>query len=257
MSAENVFDREAEPGRYFYCDNGQAFRSIRELQKELANCSEERRKHLFELYVPSYKNDFANWIIGVFNEKELATRLYPIKDPKEFSKALTDYETELKKKNEPVQAKVEAKIEEKPKEEKKENDFENTEKLKIQISERVDRADLQFDKVKKIKQHSFFNKAELEDTVEGLKNRYDEINHSITEHRKDGKDMSIPSMMLRNVLPKINYFQISQNKVDYDKIMELMDDIEKEVNYSKESKVKDLKNEIMEVLGIFKNKKED
>ncbi len=250
---ENIFEREAEPGKYFYCENGRAFKSIRELQNALLNTSADECNRLFIKHTSGYKNDFSAWIGDVFNLRDLAEIILPIKAPREFSKALDNYEIESNKKNSKEGSPI-------IKEEKKsagQDAPQSIENLKGQISERLDRSDQQFDRVKKIKQHSFYNKADFEDSVESLKNRYEEINHSISEHRKEGKDMSIPYMMLRNVLPKITYFQVSQNRTDYDKIIEDLEDIEKEINYEKNVKHGDLKEEIMEALGIFRNKKED
>jgi hypothetical protein len=263
--AESIFDKEAEPGKYFYCENGKVFKSIKELELALLNCSSEECMYLFNKHVLGYKNDFSAWIRDVFGMQELAKVIFPIKKPQELSKALAEHEKKINKKDEkkdekiqvPEKNKTETKIENKSIPAQTNYSNEDTEKLKTQISERLDRADIQFDRVKKIKNHSFYNKADFDDSIESLKNRYDEINHSITEHRKEGKDMSIPFMMLRNVLPKINYFQVSQNKSDYDFIVESLDEIEKEINYSKEIKNKDLQEEVMEALGVFKNKQEE
>lgn len=265
--AESIFDREAEPGRYFYCDNGQVFRSIKELKNTLSTCYPEYSKYLFDRYNPDYKNDFANWIKGVFFLNELAARLNPVKDPVAFLKVLNDYEKEEEEKI--TREKQTTSEKEREEEEKRRNQEikaeetknksgqEDGEYLKNQISERLDRADQQFDRVKKIKQNSFYNKAEFEDTVEDLKSRYEEIVHSISEHRKEGKDMSIPAMLARNLLPKINYFQVGQNRADHERIIELFDEIEKEINYSKQLQATDLRDEVMREAGLVRPKAEE
>jgi hypothetical protein len=281
--AKSIFDKEAEPGKYFYCENGRSFKSIKDLETALLTCSSDECVYLFNKHTAGYKNDFSAWIGDVFGMQELAKKIFPVKTPQELSRLLAEYENECNQRIEhpekiPEIIKNDFAIK---KEDTKSNINQKTadlkidtksidtttvenidtpqsmEKLKTQISERLDRSDVQFDRVKKIKQHSFYNKADFEDSVEDIKTRYDEVNHSITEHRKEGKDMTIPAMMLRNVLPKINYFQISQNRPDYDKIVELLEDIEKEINYAKEFRPKNLKEEIMEAIGLGKPKKEE
>jgi hypothetical protein len=299
---KKLFDYEAEDGKFFYCSNGMRFKSIRELQNALNGSSVETKKYLMDTYAPIYKNDFANWVVGVFSLVDLGAKMYPVHTADKMSELLNNYEKEVedKKREEeqnaekekqkssksnqpkvtlevpkppvkpklevpkPIPKKTEQKIiievpkpvaqskpaatDNQPK--IKPATIDNPEELKNEISQRYDRSDIQFDRVKKMKLRSFFNKAEFEQSVEDLKNRYDEIAHSISEHRKEGMDMSIPAMMLRNIFPKITYFQISQNKADHDRIVELMDNTEREINYSKQVENKDLKVEILKEAGI-------
>jgi hypothetical protein len=307
--AESIFDKQTEQGKYFYCENGKYFRSIKELEIALLNCSSDECMNLFNRHTSGYKNDFAAWIGDVFGLKDLAQRIFSIKNPQELSKELARYEDEINEKiaknadgakneinstrNNQSEINHESKSE--IKNEKKEikntseqkneirKEIQNNEVSKMEsateqqtfekleprkldaameqvkddVSKLSDKSDAQFDRVKKLKKHSFYNKADFAESVEDIRNRFDEINHSISEHRKEGKDMSIPAMMLRNIFPKINYFQVSQNRADYDKIIELMEDVEREINYSKELKHKDLKEEIMEALGLANTKKEE
>lgn len=265
MSDESIFDKIAPPGKAFYCENGMEFKSIRDLENALKNYSLEEQKKLFYFHTRNEKNDFSAWIEGVFGFKNLASQIFRIREPQELLNALKKYESETLQKNNLKETipekkeKIKIEGEQKKEEEIKGNADVSREKidaLKQELNSRSDRVDKTFDRVKKLKQHSFYNKSEFEDTIEGLKERYEELARVISSHRKEGIDVSIPSMLLRNVHPKIIYFQVSQNKLDYDSIVEILDEIEQEIKYAKGVKDKNLKEEIMEELGLSKKEKE-
>jgi len=69
-----------KPEQYFYVENGVTFKSIKDLALNLDKLPEE----IFEGHVNEHKNDFANWIEGVFKNKTLAAQLKQVDDLKDF-----------------------------------------------------------------------------------------------------------------------------------------------------------------------------
>lgn len=63
-----------DPSKYFYASNGQVFRSLADLIDGL----EMMDKLTFEHHVNHYKNDFSNWIKGVFGDVRLADAIRPL-----------------------------------------------------------------------------------------------------------------------------------------------------------------------------------
>jgi len=66
----------SDPAKYFYLSDGQVLRSINDLIGLLANVSDEN----FFVHVNSSKNDFADWIEGVFGFSVVANRIRGVFD---------------------------------------------------------------------------------------------------------------------------------------------------------------------------------
>lgn len=71
---------KAEPARikeehYFVVVDGSALKSLKELAEALDSMSDD----VFYYHVTKEKNDFANWVRDVFNEAELAEKLFNAK----------------------------------------------------------------------------------------------------------------------------------------------------------------------------------
>jgi len=64
---------------YFVLGNGGVLKDI----KELAECIDHLSDDEFRHHVNEQKNDFANWVRDVFDEKILADELFSIKDRKD------------------------------------------------------------------------------------------------------------------------------------------------------------------------------
>jgi hypothetical protein len=268
---EPIFEKVAEKEKCFFCEDGKVLRSVNDLQEELKVCNNNGSRDIFDTHVNENKNDFANWVRDVFNLDELAKKMNETKDPISLLAVLEEYKKEISETKEIIatnEYKENSSVKDVELENKKEedvqdffkstsNDADEISELKKSISSRSDRSEQTLDKLKKLKQHSFYNKTESEGTVEDIKERYNEISRAISEHRKEGQDMSIPSMMLRNAMPKINYFQISQNKEDYQKAGTLLDDIEQEIDYAKKIKSINLKEEILQAASLVEKKKSD
>lgn len=187
----------AEPNEYFILNNGRVLKNVFELANSLSSMDDAT----FSYHVNSDKNDFANWIRGVFEDNGLADKVQKAGDKEEIAKVInqTFKKPEKKEKRKPIikkliQKKEPAKKEDSstlaPKEiqkfpiEKKENDKELTKKIdeivikekeiekreeKIQeIEERIER-ELQAQKESKLKpDEGFFSKEFLQGLATGF-----------------------------------------------------------------------------------------
>lgn len=73
-----------KPEQYFWLANGKPVKSLSELSEVLAGMSKE----VFNHHVTSEKNDFSNWIKGVFKGKSLADEIESTKTPKEMKEKI-------------------------------------------------------------------------------------------------------------------------------------------------------------------------
>lgn len=69
---------EIGPDKYFYLVDGTTLKSL----KELAAALTKMTKEVFNHHVTKDKNDFANWIEGVFENKKLAAEIRKAKTAK-------------------------------------------------------------------------------------------------------------------------------------------------------------------------------
>ncbi|MFH1063734.1 MAG: hypothetical protein V1729_01495 [Candidatus Woesearchaeota archaeon] len=75
---------EISSEKYFHICNGTPIRSIEELAMIMDHITDEEFSH----HVTTDKNDFASWIEFVFDNKELAAALQPLKNKKDSQIAL-------------------------------------------------------------------------------------------------------------------------------------------------------------------------
>ena len=76
--------KRLSPKEYFYLDNGFILKSIEELYHTISLMEKELYNH----HVTKDKNDFANWIYNVFEDKELGMNLMNSKSKDEMMKVL-------------------------------------------------------------------------------------------------------------------------------------------------------------------------
>ena len=65
-----------DPSKYFYANNGQVFKSLSDLMDGI----ETMDRNTFNHHVTSLKNDFSNWIVGVFNDVRLSDAIRSLVD---------------------------------------------------------------------------------------------------------------------------------------------------------------------------------
>ena len=76
----NEFEIIVEPEKSFYFHDGKVARSLKEMVDILGNADDD----VFYYHVNDERNDFYNWIKDVFNESDLAEKILPAKNPKDF-----------------------------------------------------------------------------------------------------------------------------------------------------------------------------
>jgi hypothetical protein len=84
---EDGLRRALTPEQYFILCNGQPIANV----KELAEVFEHLNHGVFTFHTANGRNDFANWIRGAFNDKELATRVQGANTPQELSQTIYQY----------------------------------------------------------------------------------------------------------------------------------------------------------------------
>jgi len=76
----------ADSSKYFYCNNGQVFKSL----ADLINGLEIMNITTFNYHVNSSKNDFSNWVIGVFGDLKLSNSIKSFNTREELLHFLKD-----------------------------------------------------------------------------------------------------------------------------------------------------------------------
>lgn len=218
----------------FFCKDGHILRNLEDLKEEMRRfVSKQKSIDPFKFHLRDGRNDYASWIEGVFNIKDLAEMMRKTNTPEEIIKAIEAYEE-----NQDV----------KP---AKTQDVNEDDLLKG-IHERTDKSEAMYDKMKQMKKNSLYRKENFEDTVSKIHEEYEELKKDISEHRKEGKDMFIAYLKIRNIKPKIDYYQVSQNKDDLEKIESMLRDIRQEINDAIAYEEPDLKQEIMNEIKMQK-----
>jgi len=88
---KSILNKEISPEKYFILNSGKALATIRELVEELQVMNDD----LFVHHVNDERNDFANWIQDVFEDKKLAKKLKEIKDKEKTRIAIYKHIAEL------------------------------------------------------------------------------------------------------------------------------------------------------------------
>jgi len=83
----DIYQEAESTEQYFYLNNGIPIKNLAELLDQLADMDEE----LFNYHVSKKNNDFANWMLNVFGEKELARRMKMSHSPQGMLKSITKF----------------------------------------------------------------------------------------------------------------------------------------------------------------------
>ncbi len=233
---------EIKPEEYFKCHNGKTLKSIQDLEEEFKLNTEGKNNENFEHHVTKERNDYAAWLQYAFRKKRLAARIQAKRKPEDMLKVLQDY-NEPKKKPEPKKDNASA-----------EPAQESAEQIKPVDA---DKAEALLEKVKSMKSRATAGTPEtIQEKINFLKEKMEVLKQEISDARKSGKDMLIPSLLMKNVSPKISYYEASREQSDYHSAEVLLSDIKKEVDEELARKEPDLKAEIMKGAGL-ETKKED
>lgn len=246
----------APPDKYFYTVDKKALTNLYQLVLYLNGCSDEN----FNFHVNSQKNDFYRWIKDVFNIS-ISDKLKNVKNRVEFAKIINDFLEENKNlektgniadTNATVQKKDSVNNDQKNEDIKKESSFDNKEKVLANIDSKNEKfhefSDEELEKFTK-----FVSKEKeipFDEKVDYLKTEYNEIKNMIRDLRKSGKDLLIADLLLRVVEPKISYYEQTKNPDDYKKVINIMNDIKREIEYASQQTEVTLADEIIKQLEL-------
>ena len=73
---------DAEPEKSFWMCDGRTLKNLKELKEALETMDDE----VWNYHVTPEKNDFANWVEGVFGDRQLGLSLRKVKSPKTAAK---------------------------------------------------------------------------------------------------------------------------------------------------------------------------
>jgi hypothetical protein len=73
---------DTEPEKSFWLSDGRTLKNLKELKDALDTMDEE----VWNFHVSAEKNDFANWVEGVFGDKQLGISLRKVKSPRTAAK---------------------------------------------------------------------------------------------------------------------------------------------------------------------------
>ena len=79
LALDDDSKEEAQEGKYFVLQDGKLFKSPKDLMDALGVMPEEQ----FDYHTKQGRNDFANWLWFVFDEKELADTIFKAKTQKD------------------------------------------------------------------------------------------------------------------------------------------------------------------------------
>jgi hypothetical protein len=86
--------------------------------------------------------------------------------------------------------------------------------------------------------------------IEYLKTVYNELHSMIQDLRRSEKDALIAELMLRSINPKIDYYSITKNIEDYNHIIRIMKDVQKEIEEASTIQQHNLAEDIFKELRL-------
>lgn len=246
---ETVLEDET---KYFWLVNGQVIRSIRQLIEKVPELTDEE----FNYHVNDQKNDFFNWIMGIFEDHEVADLIKSIKTRDEFQEQMYNYllADKQKKKDFVEMSFHEARKKMFMKNPEKFTQFKNQESQREEVM--TERFDTTAKRLKEKTAESVLPKTITR--IEALDVREKELREYITETRKEGRDPLLAEMVLRRFKAKADYAKVTQDEKDFDRAEMVIDEAEHELEGAVMAKMVDAKKEI-ELLVSFalaKEKKE-
>lgn len=230
--------RKIRQEQYFKCFNGAVLQSMKDLKEELERNVRGGNMENFSHHATPERNDYADWVQYVFGEKQVADNMRAAKNPGEMLQAMKP-SVALKKPVPPRKEKTPRK-----KEEPKKNLMEASEEL--------------LERTTKMKKNIVSGTPEgIKDKAGVLREKYEALRQKISEERKNGNSMLMPSLLVKNVKPKIDYFEITGDESDYKKAEALLGEISNEIKEELSHKEPDLKAEVLKAAGMAPEKNED
>lgn len=262
----------APPGKYFYTVDRKILTNMHQLSEYLNNCPDSS----FQYHASTSKNDFYNWVLHVFGLSELARSIKTNFDKKACARLISDYlnkmengESNQEKKDVNIlEVKNDVKTDNLKKDEEKKRDLNKDDKkddlkkedLTGQTANPVvpdtsvtDGKFREFtdEELEKFTKFGIKDKeTPVDEKLDYLKTELNEIRNMIKEQRRLGKDMIIADLMLRVVEPKMSFYEFTRNHEDYEKILKIMADIKREIDYAGQQTEVTLADEIIKQLEL-------
>lgn len=245
------------PEKYFYTVDKKILTNLHQLSSYLKNCSREN----FNYHVNSIKNDFYNWINDIFGHNVLSEKIKNINDPLEMSKLIDSFLDSQKENNgeengeKIIEKEGDSKsnLEENVNEninnnDKNENNNDKNEQVKNEEGRFHEFTDEELEKFAKFGVKD--NDSSADEKVDYLKTMFSELKNMIKDLRRSGKDLIIAELMMRIVEPKISYYQFTKKQDDYEKVLKIMTDIKREIEYASQQNEVTLADEIIKQLEL-------
>jgi len=240
-------DKKTKATNSFICHDGEKLETISDFLLELKR-AENGYLENFNFHTREYKNDYATWLINGFGLSELANKIMPIKDAKEMSKIVNDYFVEKEKpKQEELTIDAKDTTTEKKTTPVSEDDAQVGE-TKKRIESVSKSSEEKLDEVVDMKKRIFKKSQSMSSEIELANEEYAEIYGMISTARKQGKDMFIPELKLRNIKSKIKFLEASREQADYEKVKQLLEDVRTEIEDEERYEPPNLKKEVLEAV---------
>lgn len=270
----------APPDKYFYTIDKQILTNIHQLSDYLNNCPDSS----FKYHASPSRNDFYNWILQVFGLSVLADRIKNNFDKNDCARIILDYLNALKKeevhqeendvnvsivqnnmKKDDVKKEAAGKElagkevvgkEAAEKELARKEAVVQTAAPVVSENSSKDGKDGKFrefsdEELEKFTKFGIKDKeTPVDEKLDYLKTELNEIKNMIKEQRRMGKDMIITDLMLRVVEPKMSFYEFTRNHEDYEKIVRIMGDIKREIDYASQQTEVTLADEIIKQLEL-------
>lgn len=253
----------APPDKYFYTIDGKILTNIYQLSEYLKNCSTAHFIH----HASPVRNDFYNWISNVFSVSELANKIEKNYDKNDIARIIDEFIVESKR--EKMSKIIETPVVERPPENKsvEEKPVENksVENKFIEEKKDIPAESIKTDDAKKDDKFREFSDEELEkftkfgikdkdtpadEKLDYLKTELNELRNMIKELRKMGRDMILAELMLRVIDPKITFYDFTKNHDDYEKIINIMNDVRREIDYAGQQTETTIADEVIKQLEL-------
>lgn len=211
---------------------GVTMRNLEDFAEELRKFSPDYHINSFKFHMKNNGNDFANWIKDVLNDKKTAEKIRNLKTPEQVLQIIEETIAENTKKQF---------IDETPEITKKTPEF----KIDKEKQTFIENSELMQEKMKQMKKNSRKNLTILQ-TKEILEEEYKTLITQLSDARKKGKDVFIPSLKIKNLKPKIQYAQITGKQEDIENVQNLMKNINQEIQECLEYEPPNIKKEVEE-----------
>jgi len=229
--------------KYFWLSSGAGLRSIR----ELANTLPSMPVDVFSYHVNSEKNDFANWIEGVFHEPELATRLRNCQSKQDFQTVL--YNAFIRREIREFKAKnAEHKAEE---EQHVKEDAAAFATYRAEDAKRKDALADRFDAMARrfTEDAKPLTPERVLKRIEAITELYRDVRQRITDARKAGKDPLIADLTLRPVPAKLEYCRLTHEEKDFQQVEAIIHEAERELAEELETQAPNAKQDVMRMMA--------